>query len=30
LEREDILTCLAFAAEALERTEFVPLVVEAI
>jgi len=30
LDREDILSCLAFAAEALERTEFVPLVVEAI
>ncbi|WP_448583704.1 DUF433 domain-containing protein [Thermocrinis sp.] len=29
LEREDTLACLAFAAEALERTEFVPLVVEA-
>jgi uncharacterized protein (DUF433 family) len=30
LEREDILACLVFAAEALERTEFVPLVAEAI
>jgi len=30
LEREDILACLAFAAESLERTEFVPLAAEAI
>jgi uncharacterized protein (DUF433 family) len=30
LEREDILACIAFASEVLERTEFVPLMVEAI
>jgi uncharacterized protein (DUF433 family) len=30
LERDDILACIAFASEALERTEFVPLMAEAI
>jgi uncharacterized protein (DUF433 family) len=30
LGREDILACIAFASAALERTEFVPLMAEAI
>ncbi len=30
LTEEDILACLAFAAEVLEDTEFVPLTVEAV